>query len=70
MRKVETQPIGRDEGAGLLDVVTEDLTKRRLQKMRRRVIVHRREPAPQIDGGENFVAHVQFAVLDSDPVET
>ena len=42
MHEVESQAIGRDERAGLLDVRAEHLAQRRMQQMRGRVIAARR----------------------------
>ena len=51
MREVEPQLVGPDGGAGLRDMVAEDLAERRLQEVRRGVVRHRREPhAPRHDG--------------------
>ena len=59
--EVEAETVGRDERSGLLDVRTEDLAQRRVQKMRGCVISPRRVAEPRVDLGPHGVADAQVA---------
>ncbi len=49
MRKIETQPIRRDQRTFLLHVLAEHLAQRRVQQMRRRMIEHGRLTTRAVD---------------------
>ena len=49
VREIEPQPIGRDERAGLRNVLSQNLAQSRMQQVRRSVIAHNRPPPIRID---------------------
>ncbi len=56
MRKVETQPIGIDNAAGLLDVRAEHFAQRGVQQVRGGVVAHGGVAQVAVDAADQFIA--------------
>src|SRR5205085_5425597 len=67
MREVEAQLVGPDGRPGLQNVVAEDVAQRLMEKMRCRVVRHRREAhAPRHDGADAIAFRKTVAVEQED----
>src|SRR5579863_4522259 len=66
MREIEAQTSRLHNAAGLLDMGSENLSKRRMQKMRPGVIAHRRMPRMLVDASNHRIADLQsLRLLDA-----